>query len=200
MEVHDAGIGVIRYLFFVLNCILLTYSYLNGLLERHFVEEIKKNKYQYMITALAMLTIVLVVGIYFAEQQQERLLAVTSEDYIKWVDYQVSAEAMKKACRMDVESYNQEVHLDWITLLAYAAVRGGGDFNNKSAVYIEEIAQKLMDKEITKEEMEEAQLKYPLKRYGQPEDIANLTIYMLSDASAWMTGSAVDITGGALDL
>ena len=47
MEVHDAGIGVIRYLFFVLNCILLTYSYLNGLLERHFVEEIKKNKYQY---------------------------------------------------------------------------------------------------------------------------------------------------------
>lgn len=52
----------------------------------------------------------------------------------------------------------------------------------------------------TKEEMEEAQLKYPLKRYGQPEDIANLAIYMLSDASAWMTGSAVDITGGALDL
>lgn len=52
----------------------------------------------------------------------------------------------------------------------------------------------------TKEEMEEAQLKYPLKRYGQPEDIASLAIYMLSDASAWMTGSAVDITGGALDL
>ena len=52
----------------------------------------------------------------------------------------------------------------------------------------------------TKEEMEEAQLKYPLKRYGQPEDIANLSIYMLSDASAWMTGSAVDITGGAPDL
>ena len=51
----------------------------------------------------------------------------------------------------------------------------------------------------TKEEMEEAQLKYPLKRYGQPEDIANLAIYMLSDASAWMTGSAVDITGGAPD-
>lgn len=53
---------------------------------------------------------------------------------------------------------------------------------------------------LTKEEMEEAQLKYPLKRYGQPEDIANLAIYMLSDASAWMTGSAVDLTGGAIDL
>ena len=53
---------------------------------------------------------------------------------------------------------------------------------------------------LTKEEIEEAQLKYPLKRYGQPEDIANLAIYMLSDASAWMTGSAVDLTGGAIDL
>lgn len=52
----------------------------------------------------------------------------------------------------------------------------------------------------TKEEMEEAQLKYPLKRYGQPEDIANLAIYMLSGASAWMTGSSVDLTGGAIDL
>lgn len=37
---------------------------------------------------------------------------------------------------------------------------------------------------------------YPLKRFGQPEDIANLAIYLLSDASSWMTGSCIDITGG----
>lgn len=37
---------------------------------------------------------------------------------------------------------------------------------------------------------------YPLKRYGRPEDIANLAIYMLSDASTWMTNSNVEITGG----
>lgn len=53
---------------------------------------------------------------------------------------------------------------------------------------------------MTKEEMEEAQMEYPLKRYGQPTDIANLAIYMLSDASSWMTGSAVDLTGGANNL
>lgn len=55
---------------------------------------------------------------------------------------------------------------------------------------------------ILQEEVEEEQLKiderkYPLKRYGQPEDIANLAVYMLSDASAWMTGSNVKISGGA---
>ena len=51
--------------------------------------------------------------------------------------------------------------------------------------------------------IEEDQLKadeqtYPLKRYGQPEDIANLAVYMLSDASSWMTGSNVNITGGGI--
>lgn len=37
---------------------------------------------------------------------------------------------------------------------------------------------------------------YPLKRFGQPDDVAALAVYMLSDASAWMTGSIVDLTGG----
>ena len=49
---------------------------------------------------------------------------------------------------------------------------------------------------VSKEDLEEAQLKYPLKRYGKPEDIAYLSIYLLSDASSWMTGSCIDITGG----
>lgn len=56
---------------------------------------------------------------------------------------------------------------------------------------------------IQSDAVEEAQLKedeqsYPLKRYGQPEDIANLAVYMLSDASTWMTGSNVNITGGGI--
>lgn len=49
---------------------------------------------------------------------------------------------------------------------------------------------------IDEEQLKEDEKKYPLKRYGQPEDIANLAVYMLSDASSWMTGSNVKITGG----
>jgi len=49
---------------------------------------------------------------------------------------------------------------------------------------------------ISKEELELAQLKYPLKRYGAPEDVAYLAVYLLSDASSWMTGSNIDLTGG----
>jgi len=49
---------------------------------------------------------------------------------------------------------------------------------------------------VEKEQLEQSQLTYPLKRFGQPEDIANLAIYLLSDASSWMTGSSLDISGG----
>lgn len=49
---------------------------------------------------------------------------------------------------------------------------------------------------LTEEELREDEQKYPLKRYGKPEDIANLAIYLLSDASSWMTGSNIKITGG----
>lgn len=54
---------------------------------------------------------------------------------------------------------------------------------------------------IFKDGVEEEQLKadeqtYLLKRYGKPEDIANLAVYLLSDASEWMTGSHINITGG----
>ncbi len=49
----------------------------------------------------------------------------------------------------------------------------------------------------TVEQLKGAELSYPLHRYGQPKDIANLAVYLLSDASAWMTGSNIEITGGS---
>ena len=40
--------------------------------------------------------------------------------------------------------------------------------------------------------------RYPLKRYGKPEEIAWAIIYLLSDASAWVTGTQMVIDGGLL--
>lgn len=37
---------------------------------------------------------------------------------------------------------------------------------------------------------------YPLKRYGRPEEIAWTIVYLLSDATAWVTGSQFVIDGG----
>jgi len=52
------------------------------------------------------------------------------------------------------------------------------------------------DAEQTGEDYLAAQERYPLKRFGKPEDVAYLAVYLLSDASQWMTGSQIDITGG----
>lgn len=51
---------------------------------------------------------------------------------------------------------------------------------------------------LTRDDLREDEQRYPLKRYGTPEDIAHLTVYMLSKAASWMTGSAVNLTGGGV--
>lgn len=48
----------------------------------------------------------------------------------------------------------------------------------------------------SREELEQDQLKYPLKRYAHPEDITGAVIYLLSDAASWVTGSNMELTGG----
>ena len=50
--------------------------------------------------------------------------------------------------------------------------------------------------DITKEQLEEDVKNYPLGRYGKPEDIAYAVIYLLSDASKWVTGTNLKIDGG----
>ena len=37
---------------------------------------------------------------------------------------------------------------------------------------------------------------YPLKRYGEPRDVALAIVYLLSDASSWVTGHSLIIDGG----
>lgn len=55
----------------------------------------------------------------------------------------------------------------------------------------------LIDKcRLTDEDMQRDIAKYPLKRYGEPKEIAHAIIYLLSDAAAWITGSSLIIDGG----
>jgi len=49
---------------------------------------------------------------------------------------------------------------------------------------------------IGNEQLEADRQKYPLKRYGKPEEVAYAAVYLLSDATQWMTGSSLLIDGG----
>lgn len=48
----------------------------------------------------------------------------------------------------------------------------------------------------TEEQLHEAEQAYPLKRYAQPEDIAPMATYLLSDEASWITCSNYELTGG----
>jgi len=49
---------------------------------------------------------------------------------------------------------------------------------------------------ITSEQLDEEKKLYPLKRFGRPIEVAHASIYLLSDASNWVTGSNLLIDGG----
>lgn len=46
------------------------------------------------------------------------------------------------------------------------------------------------------EDREKDMQTYPMKRYGEPRDVALAIIYLLSDASSWVTGHSLIIDGG----
>lgn len=48
----------------------------------------------------------------------------------------------------------------------------------------------------SEEQLQKDMENYPLGRFGNPEEVAYAVIYLLSDASAWITGQSIVIDGG----
>jgi 2-dehydro-3-deoxy-D-gluconate 5-dehydrogenase len=55
-----------------------------------------------------------------------------------------------------------------------------------------------MSEEDTRRMVEEFTRRIPLGRMGEPEDIANVTTFLVSDASAYVTGEMIVVDGGRL--
>lgn len=49
----------------------------------------------------------------------------------------------------------------------------------------------------SEEDLKKDMENYPLKRFGKPEEVAWQIVFLLSDASAWTTGTSVIVDGGA---
>jgi NAD(P)-dependent dehydrogenase (short-subunit alcohol dehydrogenase family) len=58
------------------------------------------------------------------------------------------------------------------------------------------IATDIFNGVLTEDELETKKKFFPLKRFGQPTDVAFAIIYFLSDASSWVTGADLKIDGG----
>lgn len=73
--------------------------------------------------------------------------AVTVEavdkDYIKWVEFDIPCNALEKAMKIDIETYETPRHVDWIDLLAVLGTKYGGDWKNYKASDMDKYAERL---------------------------------------------------------
>lgn len=96
--------------------------------------------------AAELLLIVFAAALLFGRANAEKTAAVAEEkedDYIKWVEFNVSYEALDKAYQYDVDTYGKEPHLDWIELLSYLGAKYGGDFTRYKAGDMDALAKQL---------------------------------------------------------
>ena len=84
---------------------------------------------------------------------QKSAVETTADGYIKWVDFNVSYEALSRAYEYDIGSYGEKQHLDWIDLLAYVGAKNGGDFGAGATEDMRTAAEKILCGEDTMEHM-----------------------------------------------
>ena len=63
--------------------------------------------------------------------------------YIHWVEFNVPADVMEKAFRLDMGTVQEEVHFNWVELLAYLGAKYGGDFERFRQADLDAVVEKL---------------------------------------------------------
>ncbi len=88
--------------------------------------------------------------------------------FIKWVDFNVSYEALCAAFDWAVKTYDTEHPVGFVELLAYAAAKTGGEFESKALKILNKAAGELAEGEVTLEELTEDMKYYTYYReaYG----------------------------------
>ena len=139
----------------------------------------EKEKYRYLkafvaAEALLLAAMLMIGGLGDTTGQENYLLvngAVDEQSVIKWVDFNVTYEALCLAYEWDVKTYEEEVHLNWIELLAYLGTKYGGDFDSHSKSLNKDmntLVKKLREDGCTMEELTEGMKYYDyyLEAYG----------------------------------
>lgn len=87
--------------------------------------------------------------------------AGTRGDCIKWVDFTVTYEALCTAYDLDVEQYAAGHPVRWTELLAYAAAKTGGKFDQKSLSVMRKLSEELSEDSATLDELTKELPYYP---------------------------------------
>ena len=97
--------------------------------------------------------------------------------------------ALYAGSKAALESFSKVIALEFYTM--------GIRSNCIAAAMVKTPMYDYSEQNASKETMDEHTNKYPLG-VGEPTDVANATIFLLSDASKWVTGTTITLDGGFL--
>lgn len=117
----------------------------------------RSSPYLHRIKKLVLTGAVVVTALAAIVLQRRETVGMTAGaaegDYIKWVDFTISYEALCKAYEWDVNTHGAEHEVHWIELLAYTAARTGADFDKKALDILDDTGEKLSEGEAVMEEL-----------------------------------------------
>ncbi len=95
-------------------------------------------------------SVILVLALVFsvcvsALPKQEKYMAVEKDDYIKWVDFNVTYKALTECLDYDIKTYKTKQHASWIDLLAILASKGSGNFKSYKSSDLLKITEEITD-------------------------------------------------------
>ena len=116
---------------------------------------IKKGIFMECLLAMVLATLLTVRRNALDRESASNAVLTIEDDYIKWVDFTVSYEALCKAYQWDVDTHGTEHEIYWIDLLAYTASRTGGSFGKDALKVMDKAAKALSEGEETIESLTE---------------------------------------------
>ena len=122
----------------------------------------------------ALVWLAIFVGKFAGNSGEETASAETAatgeeeKEYIKWVDFDVTKEALQRAYEYDLETHETACPVHWVDLLAYLGAKYGGDFSRYRDSDLDEAAQLFQSGEISAEQltMEMKYYSYYREAYG----------------------------------
>ena len=112
--------------------------------------------------------------------------------HIHWVEFNVPADVMEKTFRLDMGTVQDEVHLNWVELLAYLGAKYGGDFERFRQADLDAAVEKLKAGE-TMEEIAKGMKYYAYYREAYGAVLDGMVGYFEQETAK--TGDSTDNSG-----
>lgn len=107
-----------------------------------------------------------------------------------------SSDAAKSAAPFQFSYYVTKAGLN--ALMRHVAIRWGAKGIRANAICPGVVLTETVMRNMSDEVRAQALKQMPSTRLGEPEDIANLVNFLLSDEAEWINGQAISIDGGSL--